>query len=68
MYNNAPIVKSNNIGSQLHNNEIKYHLDPMSLEQTVPTGDNILIKIMPYGSQDNVLRTIRQYKKAAILI
>ena len=40
----------------------------MSLEQTVPTGDNILIKIMPYGSQDNVLRTIRQYKKAAILI
>ena len=39
----------------------------MRLEKTVPTGDNTLIKIMPKGSQDIVLRAIRQNNKAEIL-
>jgi hypothetical protein len=39
----------------------------MSLEKTVPIGDNILNKIKSNGSQDSVPGTNRQYKKVAIL-
>ena len=62
MYKDIDHAPSKHFGSircKIHNYEIKYYLYPMSLEKTVHTGDNILIKIMPNGSANT--------KKAAIL-
>ena len=51
MYKDIDHAPSKHFGSircKIHNYEIKYYLYPMSLEKTVHTGDNILIKIMPF--------------------
>ena len=51
MYKDIDHAPSKHFGSircKIHNYEIKYYLYPMSLEKTVHTGDNILIKIMQH--------------------
>ena len=70
MYKDIDHAPSKHFGSircKIHNYEIKYYLYPMSLEKTVHTGDNILIKIMPNGSHDTVMGPSANTKKAAIL-